>query len=135
MSWTVDVPLMLIDSRPLIRMFVASPRPIICSKVRGSRMGTVKFNMFPPRAASAVRRRRPCPHVSLMAMVTQVRNHPFVEGNKRTGMMAAYVFLRINGYRLEASEAEAVVVFQDLAAGEIDEAVLAKWIEANAAPV
>jgi death-on-curing protein len=64
-----------------------------------------------------------------------VRNHPFVDGNKRTGMMAAYVFLRINGYRLEASEAEAVVVFQDLAAGEIDEAVLAKWIEANAAPV
>lgn len=64
-----------------------------------------------------------------------VRNHPFVDGNKRTGFMAAYIFLRLNGYRLVASEVEAVVVFQDLAAGEIDEAVLAKWIEANAEPV
>ena len=61
-----------------------------------------------------------------------VRNHPFVDGNKRTGFMAAYVFLRLHGYRLVAPEAEAVVAFQDLAAGEIDEAMLAKWIEANA---
>ena len=64
-----------------------------------------------------------------------VRNHPFVDGNKRTGLMAAYVFLRLNGYRLNASEAEAVVAFQDLAAGEVDEATLAKWIEVNAAPL
>ena len=64
-----------------------------------------------------------------------VRNHPFVDGNKRTGLMAAYVFLWLNGYRLNASEAEAVVAFQDLAAGEVDEATLAKWIEVNAAPL
>ncbi len=61
-----------------------------------------------------------------------VRNHAFIDGNKRTGLMAAYVFLRMNGYRLVAAEVEAVVAFQDLAAGEIDEAMLAKWIEANA---
>ncbi|MHA1568713.1 MAG: type II toxin-antitoxin system death-on-curing family toxin [Alphaproteobacteria bacterium] len=63
-----------------------------------------------------------------------VRDHPFVDGNKRTGLMAAYMFLRLNGYRLVASEVEAAVAFQDLAAGEIDEAMLAKWIEANAEP-
>ncbi len=59
------------------------------------------------------------------------RNHPFVDGNKRTALMAAYVFLRKNGYRLTAPEPEAVVVIRDLATGEIDEAELAAWIEAN----
>ncbi len=64
-----------------------------------------------------------------------VRNHPFVDGNKRTGFMAAFIFPRLHGYRLVASEVEAVVAFQDLAAGEIDEAMLAKWIETNTEPV
>ncbi len=62
-----------------------------------------------------------------------VRNHPFVDGNKRTALMAIYVFLRLNGYRLTAPEVEAVAVFRDLAAGDLDEASLARWIEANAA--
>ncbi len=59
------------------------------------------------------------------------RNHPFVDGNKRTALMAAYVFLRRNGYRLIAPEPEAVVIMRELASGEIDEAELAAWIAAN----
>ena len=57
-----------------------------------------------------------------------VRNHPFIDGNKRTGLMAAYAFLRLNGYRLTASEPEAVFMIRDLAAGEIGEAKIAAWI-------
>jgi len=64
-----------------------------------------------------------------------LRNHPFVDGNKRTALMAVYVFLRLNGYRLIAPEVEAVAVLRDLAAGDLDEATLARWIEVNAAPV
>ena len=64
-----------------------------------------------------------------------VRNHPFIDGNKRTGLMAAYTFLRLNGYRLMASEPEAVVMIRDLAAGEIDEGALAEWIAASAEAV
>ena len=64
-----------------------------------------------------------------------VRNHPFIDGNKRAGLAAADVFLQLNGFEIVVHEVQAVVVFLDLAAGEIDEAVLAKWIEANAAPV
>ena len=48
-----------------------------------------------------------------------VRNHPFLDGNKRTGFAAADVFLQLNGHELTASEVEAVFVFRDLAAGEI----------------
>lgn len=60
------------------------------------------------------------------------RNHPFVDGNKRTALMAAYVFLRLNGLVLDAPEVEAAATFRNLAAGEIDEAQLADWLKANA---
>jgi death-on-curing protein len=63
------------------------------------------------------------------------RNHPFVDGNKRTALMAAFTFLRINGFALTAFEAEAVAVIRDLAAGAIEEDMLARWIEANASPL
>ena len=59
------------------------------------------------------------------------RNHAFVDGNKRTALMAAYAFLRMNGMRLTAPEVEAVAVIRDLAAGEIDEPEVAAWIAAN----
>ena len=59
------------------------------------------------------------------------RNHPFVDGNKRTALMAAYAFLRMNGLRLTAPEVEAATVIRDLAAGEIGESELAAWIAAN----
>ncbi len=59
------------------------------------------------------------------------RNHPFVDGNKRTALMAVYTFLRTNGLRLIAPEVEAVAVIRDLAAGELGEEELARWIEEN----
>ncbi len=61
------------------------------------------------------------------------RNHPFVDGNKRAALMAAYTFLWINGWELIAPEAEAVLMIRDLAAGEIGELEIADWIGANIA--
>ncbi len=61
------------------------------------------------------------------------RNHPFVDGNKRVALAAIDVFLQLNGKELIAPEPEAVVVIRELAAGEIDEAALAAWIEAHVA--
>ena len=56
------------------------------------------------------------------------RNHPCVDGNKRTALMAAYVFLGLNGQRLVAPEAEAVVMMQELASGASSEAEFAGWL-------
>jgi death-on-curing protein len=58
-----------------------------------------------------------------------VKNHPFLDGNKRIGFMAAYVFLGVNGYRLNAPEEEAVIMTRDLAASETDEAAYAAWLQ------
>jgi death-on-curing protein len=60
------------------------------------------------------------------------RIHPFVDGNKRTGLLAAYVSLRINGRRLTADEASAASSMLALAAGEMTEAGFADWLRANA---
>jgi death-on-curing protein len=61
------------------------------------------------------------------------RNHPFVDGNKRTAFVAAALFLRTNGYSFAPDKAEAAVVFLRLAAGEFSEEELAHWLRANSA--
>ena len=61
-----------------------------------------------------------------------VSNHPFVDGYKRTGLLAAYVFLDLNGWELTASETEAVTAVLALAVNEIDEAGFSNWIKDRA---
>jgi death on curing protein len=58
-----------------------------------------------------------------------IRNHPFVDGNKRTGFLVAYVFLRLNGWQLRSSEAETVHAVLGLAADEMDEYAFSNWLE------
>lgn len=57
-----------------------------------------------------------------------VRNHPFVDGNKRTAFVAAALFLQKNGFRVVAPEPEAVVMTLGLASGELPEAGYAAWL-------
>ena len=63
-----------------------------------------------------------------------VKSHPFLDGNKRTGFMAAYVFLLANGMNFTASEEMVVAQTRALAAGEIDGAEYAAWLEASCSP-
>jgi death-on-curing protein len=55
------------------------------------------------------------------------RNHPFLDGNKRTAAVVSETFLSINGYTLDTSDAELVVVFLALAAGGLSQEELASW--------
>ena len=56
------------------------------------------------------------------------RNHPFLDGNKRTSLVVAELFLALNGLELAASDAECVATFLALAAGDLTEEELAGWI-------
>lgn len=60
-----------------------------------------------------------------------VGNHPFVDGNKRTGLLAAVAFLSLNGYRFAADEADIVAIIETLAAGTVEIDRLADWISGN----
>ncbi len=59
------------------------------------------------------------------------RNHPFVDGNKRTAAVVSETFLVLNGQNLTASDAELVVAFLALAAGELSEAEMADWFRGH----
>jgi death-on-curing protein len=59
------------------------------------------------------------------------RNHPFVDGNKRTSLLALYTFLGVNGVDFVVPEAEAAAMILSLAAGEVSEESLTRWIRDN----
>jgi death-on-curing protein len=60
-----------------------------------------------------------------------VRNHPFTDGNKRVGFVAAITFLELNGYRFTASEADATLRTLALASNEIGASEYAEWLKTN----
>lgn len=64
-----------------------------------------------------------------------IRNHPFVDGNKRTGFMSAYLFMAENGLRLRVPEVEVVQTVTLLAASEIDEVEFAAWLRDHGEPI
>ncbi|MBB35474.1 MAG: type II toxin-antitoxin system death-on-curing family toxin [Hirschia sp.] len=57
-----------------------------------------------------------------------IKNHPFLDGNKRTGLVAAELFLTINGVKLIAPDAEILAVILALAGGDIDDKIFAEWL-------
>ena len=56
------------------------------------------------------------------------RNHPFVDGNKRTALVVCEAFLELNGIKLNASNAELAVLFLALASGELAEEEPGEWL-------
>jgi death-on-curing protein len=59
------------------------------------------------------------------------RNHPFVDGDKRTSLLALYTFLGVNGIDFVVAEADAAAMILALAAGEVNEEGLIRWIRDN----
>lgn len=60
------------------------------------------------------------------------RNHAFIDGNKRTGFVAAEMFLILNGYQLTADDTSSALTMLKVAAGDISEAEFAAWIRQHA---
>ena len=72
--------------------------------------------------------------VEMAALYTAgtVRNHPFVDGNKRTGFVIGVLFLELHGFDFKASEAHAIQAVMALAAGTLDEPAYTTWLRENA---
>lgn len=60
-----------------------------------------------------------------------LRNHPFIDGNKRIAFMALYIFLERNGVAVEVPEVEAAAMVLDLAAGDVSERDVASWLRGS----
>ena len=64
-----------------------------------------------------------------------VRNHPFVDGNKRTALVTTFTFIERNGFSVTANQHDAYYAFYDLTAGKLSEEEFARWLEVNTEPV
>ena len=64
-----------------------------------------------------------------------VKNHPFLDGNKRTSLIVCHTFLRKNGWEMKASQADQVQIILDVAAGVSGEADLEAWLRSHASPI
>ena len=64
-----------------------------------------------------------------------IQNHPFLDGNKRTGLVALELFLELNGLRLMASDEETLATILAVASGEWSAPELTTWLRAQVAPV
>lgn len=59
------------------------------------------------------------------------RNHPFIDGNKRTAFVSVELFLDLNGWLLQADDAECVLTMMALASGSLDEAAFSGWLRGH----
>jgi death-on-curing protein len=75
------------------------------------------------------------PELAAAYMSGIVKNHPFVDGNKRAGFLSGAAFLELNGYQLTASEPEATQAVMALAAGDISDSQLVSWLRDNSKPL
>jgi len=74
-------------------------------------------------------------HKAAALMHSLVKNHPFVDGNKRTALTATGLFLELNGYTLTATNEEAIDFTRQAAVGEVDVEFMAAWLESHSLPI
>ena len=72
------------------------------------------------------------PELGALYALAIARNHPFIDGNKRTAFVALETFLILNGFELTASDAEATVMMLDMAGGQMDHAAFIQWVRGAA---
>lgn len=73
------------------------------------------------------------PELAGLYALAIARNHPFIDGNKRTAYVALESFLALNGYRFPASDVESTVMTLQMAAGDIDDETFIAWVRRHAA--
>ena len=90
-------------------------------------LGLLESALDRPRNLAAYGENVTLPELAAAYCAGIVRNHPFVDGNKRTGYIAAHTFIELNGYVFDPPEVDVVNVIMALAAGELDDTALAAW--------
>ncbi len=96
--------------------------------------GLLESALARPRHLFAYARKKPSLASLAAAYAAGISaNHPFIDGNKRTAMQVAFVFLEANGCTVTASQEEACLTFLRLAAGELTEPELSAWFRRHSA--
>lgn len=96
--------------------------------------GLLKSALARPQQHAAYTDTPDAVHLAAVYTAGVVKNHPFIDGNKRTGFVLGVLFLELNGYRFTASQEDAANAVLALAAGQMDEQGYAAFLAANVAP-
>jgi death-on-curing protein len=96
--------------------------------------GLLESALARPRQHHAYAKRSEIVEMAALYTAGIVRNHPFVDGNKRTGFVIGVLFLELHGFDFKASEANAARAVMALAAGTLDEGGYTAWLRENAPP-
>ena len=93
--------------------------------------GLLESALARPRQHHAYADNRDNAEMAALYTAGVVRNHPFVDGNKRTGFLIGVLFLELNGFDFNASQEDATQAVTSLAAGTLDEAGYLAWLREN----
>ena len=94
--------------------------------------GLLDSSLAKPRNLAAYRRRTSVFDLAAAYCIGVARNHPFIDGNKRTAFLAAAVFLDLNGYVIEPSEESVVETMLLVAEGSLSRARVSSWLKSCA---
>ena len=97
--------------------------------------GLLESALARPRNLFAYEPEAALPRLAASLAFGIIRNHPFIDGNKRSGFISIRMFLHRNAQIFKPDRTEAFVVITAVAAGEMEEDELAAWIEANSRPI
>jgi death-on-curing protein len=93
--------------------------------------GLLQSALARPRQHHAYARSRDIIALAALYTVGIIRNHPFVDGNKRTGFVVGVLFVELHGFDFKAAEEDATQAVWELAAGTLDEVGYAAWLRSN----
>ena len=96
--------------------------------------GLLESALDPPRNRLAYQPKTTVFELAASLCFGLAKNHPFVDGNKRTALLAARAFLFVNGHLLEPAEEDEVLTIVAVAEGSVSEQELAEWMERNCTP-
>lgn len=93
--------------------------------------GLFSSAMARPQNLAAYRERPDAADLAASYAFGLARNHPFLDGNKRTAFVAMELFLNLNGWKLNADDAECISTMESLAAGNLSENKFAAWLRSH----
>ncbi len=88
-----------------------------------------------PRNRWAYGRRKDAARPAVCYGFGLARSRPYRDGNKRLAFLVMYAFLGLNGYEIEAAESDVVTVMMRLAAGDLSETALTRWLQSRMVPL
>jgi death-on-curing protein len=91
-------------------------------------LGLLESALARPRQIASYRKSTDASALAAAYAFGIAKNHPFVDGNKRTAYVALRLFLILNGHDLDAPESERVMTLEALAGGQLTEKALAQWV-------